>query len=379
MKVINAILLIILFTVRLNAQQPEDDVTTISIKAITGLQFDVVRFHVKPGAKVNLIFTNADDMSHNLLITKPGTRLEVVDSALKLEERAPELNYIPKSSQVLWSIPVLSPNQTKSLTFTAPSQAGAYPYVCTYPGHGFVMYGVMYVSADGKMPDIKNDPNIPPSRKQDQDVHAKMDMHSVQASQKTASHPYEPIAPYLYRIFMDDASPAAIAVSLPSDLSYCWDPETCSLIYAWNGGFIDNTELWKGHRNANAKIIGSVFYRENTTYPLRIGNLQKTPIVKFKGYRLINRYPEFHYTIDGVDVFELILPKKDGNGLIRTFKIPNANKIVCFYPNVENESAEYEFSAGKLEQGVLKLTAKEAMEFTVTMTNYSLVYARKKK
>lgn len=379
MKAIKVIILILLFAGQLNAQQAEDVVTTVSIKAITGLQFDVVQFHVKPGAKVNLIFTNTDDMSHNFLITKPGARLEVVNAALKLEERAPEMNYIPKSSQVLWSIPVLSPNQTKSLTFTAPIQAGAYPYVCTYPGHGFVMYGVMYVTADGQMPDLKNDPNIPPLRKLDQDVHAKMDMNAVQATQKPASHPYEMVAPYLYRIFMDDASPAAIAVSLPLDLSYCWDPETCSLIYAWSGGFIDNTELWKGHRNANAKIIGSIFYRENMTYPLRIGNLEKTPIVEFKGYRLINRYPEFHYTIDGIDVFELILPKKDGNGLIRTFKISNANKAVWFHPNAENESAEYEFSAGKLEQGVLKLTAQEAMEFTVIMTNYSLVYARKKK
>lgn len=379
MKFINTILIFLLFSGQLNAQQSDVPVNNINIKAITGLQFDVVRFHVKPGAKVNLIFTNADDMSHNFLITKPGARLEVVNAALKLEEMAPELNYIPKSSQVLWSIPVLSPNQTKSITFTAPSHAGAYPYVCTYPGHGFVMYGVMYVSADGKMPDLKNDPNVPPSRQQDQDMHAKMNMTTAQATQKNASHPYELVAPYLYRIFMDDASPAAIAVSLPLDLSYCWDPETCSLLYAWSGGFIDNTVLWKGHKDANAKIIGSIFYRDKTTYPLRIGNLGRIPIVEFKGYRLINRYPEFHYTVDGADVFELILPKKDGNGLIRTFRVPNAKNTVWFYPNADNESAEFEFSAGKLDQGILKLTAQEAINFSVTMTNYSLVYARKKK
>lgn len=381
MKAINAILFVFLFVSQVNAQQIEGSVTTVQIKAIAGLQFDIVRFNVKPGAKVKLIFTNADDMSHNLLITKPGVRLEVINAALKLEEKGPELNYIPKSSQVLWSIPVLSPDQTKSIEFIAPTQNGAYPYVCTYPGHGFVMYGVMYVTTDGKMPDMKNDPNIPPSRQQDQDTNAstKKDMHTGHPSPKAALHPYEPVAPYVYRTFMEDASPAAIAVSLPQDLSYCWDAGTGSLRYAWAGGFIDNAAVWKGHKDANAKIIGSVFFRDKTTYPMRIGKVENIPIVEYKGYRLINRYPEFHYTIDGTHVFELILPKEDGNGLIRTFRIPDADKTVWFLSHAEGGSTEYTVSTGKWEKGILKLTGQEAREFSVTMTNYSLVYARKKK
>lgn len=377
MKTINTILIILLIIARSNAQQIEGAETTVSIKAIAGLQFDIVRFNVRPGSKVNLVFTNADDMSHNLLIVKPGSRLEVINAALKLEENGPVLNYIPKSPLVLWSIPVLSPNQTQSLTFTAPSKTGAYPYVCTYPGHGFVMYGVMYVTNDGKMPDMKNDPNIPSSRQQD--LVAKMDMHTDHPSQNTAPHPYEPVAPYLYRIFMEDASPASIAVNLPQDLSYCWDAGTCSLRYAWTGGFVDNTIIWKGHRDANAKILGSIFYRNKTTHPLRIGNAENIPIVEYKGYRLINRFPEFHYTIDGTDVFELIKPKEDGNGLIQTFRIPDANKTVWLLFNGADESTKYEFSEGEMIQGMLKLSAQEAMKFTVTMTNYSLVYARKKK
>lgn len=144
--------------------QCNDGVTEVTLKVMPGLQFDVVRFTVKPGASVKLSFTNTDDMSHNLLITKPGKRLAVVNAALQLEEKGPVMNYIPKSSDVLWSVPILSPEQTKSLSFKAPLQAGAYPYVCTYPGHGFVMYGVMYVNAEGKMPELKNDPNIPPAR-----------------------------------------------------------------------------------------------------------------------------------------------------------------------------------------------------------------------
>lgn len=363
---------------QVNAQSEE---TAITIQAVAGLQFDIARFNVKPGSKVKITLVNMDDMSHNFLITKPGARLDIVNEALKLEEKGPQMNYIPQSPKVLWSIPVLSPNQSKSITFTAPKETGAYPYVCTYPGHGFVMYGVMYVSQDGKMPAMKVDPNIPPSRQDDKDPDApvKNETHSGHHPEKPAAHhPYELVPPYLYRIFMEDASPASIAVRLPQELSYCWDAGTCKLRYAWAGGFVDNAVLWKGHKDANAKILGTVFYRDQSIYPLRIGKSENIPAVDYKGYKLINRYPEFHYTVNGLDVYELILPKEDGTGLIRKFKIPAADKMVWFVSNSGDGSQEFTASAGKWENGKLKLTAQQAREFTVTMTNYSLVYSRKK-
>ena len=356
--------------------------TTIAIQALAGLQFDIVRFTVKPGSKVTVTLTNMDDMSHNFLITKPGARLEVVNEALKLEENGPQLNYIPKSSKVLWSIPVLSPNQSKSVTFMAPDEPGAYPYVCTYPGHGFVMYGVMYVSNDGKMPPMKTDPNIPPSRQDDKDPSepVKTQNHSDHQPEKTAAaHPYELVPPYLYRIFMEDASPAAIAVRLPGEISYCWDAGTCRLRYAWAGGFIDNSLLWKGHKDGNAKILGAIFYRDQSSYPLKIGKSDVIPAVDYKGYRLVNRYPEFHYTVNGNDVYELIQPKDDGTGLIRIFRIPNVTKPVSFLSSNGDGSTEITSSAGKWENGILKLSAGEARQFTVTTTSYSLVYSRKTK
>ena len=46
----------------------------LTIKAITGLQYDVKRFAVEPGATVTILFVNDDatDMPHNLVFTKPG-------------------------------------------------------------------------------------------------------------------------------------------------------------------------------------------------------------------------------------------------------------------------------------------------------------------
>ncbi|HEY0666978.1 MAG TPA: plastocyanin/azurin family copper-binding protein [Sphingobacteriaceae bacterium] len=377
-KKLYLLLVVFLSITKVNAQSEE---TAITIQAVAGLQFDIARFNVKPGSKVKITLVNMDDMSHNFLITKPGARLDIVNEALKLEEKGPQMNYIPKSSKVLWSIPVLSPNQSQSITFTAPGETGAYPYVCTYPGHGFVMYGVMYVSNDGKMPAMKADPNIPPSRQDDKDPEApvKNETHGAHHPEKPAAHhPYELVPPYLYRIFMEDASPASIAVRLPGDLNYCWDAGSCKLRYAWAGGFVDNAVLWKGHKDANAKILGTVFYRDQSIYPLRIGKSESIPTVDYKGYKLVNRYPEFHYTVNGIDVYELILPKEDGTGLIRKFKIPEAGRPVWFVSNKEEGSHEFTASTGKWENGMLKLTAQQAREFTITMTNYSLVYSRKK-
>ena len=356
--------------VQLLASQPEDSVTTISLNAIPGLQYDVVQFKVKPGARVKVMLSNKDDMSHNLVFTKPGARLLVVNAALKLEEKGPMMNYIPASSDVMWSIPVVSPGQIKSVAFTAPKNEGAYPYVCTFPGHGFVMYGVMYVTMDEKLPDIKNDLNIPPTRREvisDQTADKNED-HTLHSAKTKSPHPYEPKAPYLYRIYMEDASPASIAVNLPHELSYCWDAGTCQLRYAWQGGFVDNSTVWKGqHKNAVAKILGTVFFREMTSHPLRIGSPEEIPLAAYKGYQLINRYPEFHYTLNGIDVYELIQSKEDGTGLIRTFRIPDANKTVWLYVHPE-EGMGYESRVGKWEKNRLMLSSGQAQEFTIVMT-----------
>ena len=76
-------LILIFLSIEHAFAQNIDTVRTIKIDVLVGLQFDLVRFNVKPGENLKLIFSNSDDMSHNLLITKPGARLEVLNEALK--------------------------------------------------------------------------------------------------------------------------------------------------------------------------------------------------------------------------------------------------------------------------------------------------------
>lgn len=340
----------------------QEAIKTIEIKVQPGLQFDVVRFQVKPGTKVKLVFKNTDEMDHNLLITKPGAREEVVTAALEMGGDGPVKNYIPEMPQILWSIPIVSADQSKSIVFTAPKEEGIYPYVCTYPGHGFVMYGAMYVSAKDQMPALAEDLNIPISRRESKattEVEA-ANLHGATATKSLNS----PIPPYLYRVYIDGASPAAIAVSLTDSLSYCWDAGVSKLRFAWKGGFVDNSLLWKGHTNATSTIIGDVFYHDQVTYPLHINN--KDPEVSYKGYRLINRYPEFHYTVNGLDVYELIKPLEKDNGFSRSFRIPEIKEPMSFIYD-ENDGVVYHAKVGKQERGKIELSATEAKSFTIIM------------
>jgi len=53
--------------------------------------------------------------------------------------------YVPQVPQVLFSTSIVHPGEPITVQFRAPSEAGAYPYVCTFPGHWRLMNGVLTV------------------------------------------------------------------------------------------------------------------------------------------------------------------------------------------------------------------------------------------
>ncbi len=123
--------------------------------------------------------------------------------------------------------------------------------------------------------------------------------------------------PRVQRIFLPDVSPAAIAVALPGDLSYCFDGAECRLRYVWRGGFIDGEEHWKGNGSSLAKIDGGIIYREDE-FPLEIaGGSSAAP--KFLGYRMEDGLPTFLYERGGVRFSETLRPLPDGGGIERIF------------------------------------------------------------
>ncbi|AHM63038.1 blue (type 1) copper domain-containing protein [Flammeovirgaceae bacterium 311] len=118
---------------------------SITIGTKPGLKFDLASIEVKAGSKIKLTFNNDDDMLHNLVVVLPNTAVEVGEEALKLGLEGSKKNYIPDTDKVLYYTHLLQPETSETIYFQAPEKPGEYTYVCTFPGHAYVMQGTLKV------------------------------------------------------------------------------------------------------------------------------------------------------------------------------------------------------------------------------------------
>ena len=345
------------------APPQQADTVEIAINAITGLQFDRVRFQVPAGAPVKIVFRNTDpqdDMPHNLVVTRPGAREKVATAGMATPR---DQQHVPRIPEVISASPLLDTGDSFTLTFTAPTTPGAYPYVCTYPGHGFVMYGVMYVAME--MPQLAQDQNVPPNRRTAPPAGANAPP-AWTAIRPNPGVSYGTTFPAISRGFLPESGPASIAVGFENGESYGFDAGESYLRYAWSGGFVDNVRHWAGNGNAYTEVKGQIYYRNSVGFPLRVGSRQEAEKVEFLGYRLVEGgVPEFHYTVDGADVREKVTPRTGGKGLVRTFTIQTTEPVRFLVG--PNDGATLQSSVGRFSGGTLELTPAQARQFTITM------------
>lgn len=117
------------------------------------MKYDVSEIVVTAGASVEITFSNPDFMQHNLVIGEMGA-LQTIGAAadkMALDPDGAEKQYVPDIDEVLFSTPLVNPEEQYVLKFTAPSKAGEYPFVCTFPGHWRIMNGVMKVVGSEKL------------------------------------------------------------------------------------------------------------------------------------------------------------------------------------------------------------------------------------
>lgn len=117
----------------------------IKMGTLPGLKFSKDKFTVQAGSKIELVFHNNDDMLHNFVLTQVGAGEEVGELALKLGVQGEKMNYVPNSPKVLAYTTIIQPGKTESIFFSAPDKPGSYPFICSFPGHYFVMKGVLNV------------------------------------------------------------------------------------------------------------------------------------------------------------------------------------------------------------------------------------------
>ncbi|MDT7828417.1 ThuA domain-containing protein [Pricia sp. S334] len=111
------------------------------------MKYDVTEFVVEAGKTVELVLENVDFMQHNLIIVQKGAKEKVGTAADRLatDPKGAEMQYVPQMEEVLFATDLIDPQQKATLTFTAPTEPGEYPFICTFPGHWRIMQGVMKV------------------------------------------------------------------------------------------------------------------------------------------------------------------------------------------------------------------------------------------
>jgi len=159
----------------------------------------------------------------------------------------------------------------------------------------------------------------------------------VDAAADPEARPIPIDRPIVVRWDMPEATPAAIAVGLPGGVSYCFDAGESRLRYAWHGGFVDLSRTLLSKRDPETRLsytaewIGEIFYRSES-FPIRVGRLEEIPPRRFRGYRLVDGHPEFHYEVDGMDVHERIIAAAGGVGIIREFRFGVVEQPVWLLP-----------------------------------------------
>ncbi|MVM31267.1 dehydrogenase [Spirosoma sp. HMF4905] len=136
----------------------DPDVEIVRMKTVREeMRYDKKEFTVTAGKQVEIVLENPDAMQHNLVIGKPKS-MEIIGAAadkLITAKDGAEKNYVPSIAQVIAATPLINPDQTYRLKFTAPTTPGDYPFVCTFPGHWRIMNGVMKVTKSGQAMNAK--------------------------------------------------------------------------------------------------------------------------------------------------------------------------------------------------------------------------------
>lgn len=136
--------------------------------------------------------------------------------------------------------------------------------------------------------------------------------------------PAAPDSVLVYRTMLPDCGPSSFAVALGPQLGFSYDPGRGGVNYVWQGGFVDLDPTWKAKINRPAEVKGTIVYREQARFPLRLAPGAGEPAYVFKGYVLLPDAVEFHYLLDGIPVREEIRAAPGGRGLVRTFRTDTA-------------------------------------------------------
>jgi azurin len=110
------------------------------------LAFNPTELSCPAGARVRVVFHHTGQrlpQDHNWVLLQPGASDAIMQAGVVAGLSA---GFVPRDSRVLAATPLCGRGGEAAVEFTAPAP-GDYPFLCTFPGHGAVMNGVLHVTA----------------------------------------------------------------------------------------------------------------------------------------------------------------------------------------------------------------------------------------
>ncbi|NOY00717.1 MAG: hypothetical protein GXP30_13460 [Verrucomicrobia bacterium] len=387
------------------------DPYVITIGVVPGqLRYDVIEFEVIAGSQMVVTFDNNGLMPHNLLFTQPGKAMNVVNLAMAMGADGYTQGYVPENDQVLTSVGLMEAGQKQTIEFVAPSEVGVYQFVCTFPGHGNIMQGVMKVLAAGselkkplrrkvaKVAKQEGPPNdgsglnaLPMGSREKPLVMRTFMPNPIRVRSVFPNHgrgkatpAYSPNTGHDVDGYIDAGIgfPAAVGVSYGKGLSVCWDTTECRFMYAWRDGFLNMENYWgagTGDRRKSfdyvPRLNGRLVFLAEEASPLAL-----TPGVfgapQYKGFRLRkDGVPEFLYSVGSVLVAESIEPGSVAGEIRWHFSIKHAPAGVMLGFG-EKMKSRIKTTDGKWNGVVLTINNGAEKDFTLLLTASETVVPR---
>lgn len=119
----------------------------VVVNSDDAMKFDVSEIKVKAGEEIKLTLNHTgklakDVMGHNFVVLATGTDVQAFANAA-IQAKAND--YIPEGDdRVLAHTKVIGGGESDTITFTL-KEKGTYEFICSFPGHSFMMKGVIIV------------------------------------------------------------------------------------------------------------------------------------------------------------------------------------------------------------------------------------------
>jgi hypothetical protein len=154
----------------------------------------------------------------------------------------------------------------------------------------------------------------------------------------------------------------AICVGLPNGLSYCFDSETCRLVYVWTGGFLDMAPHWQNQSGTPTPAVGNPFFLLAAGEGLRIGDHQP----KFQGYEIVGGIPRFEF-LYGETPVHLLIDASDPDHVRQIFTIGKRAEPIVFVGPPADTPVSVTASSGTWADNILTVANKGEVELVISM------------